>query len=78
MVFVSEGLAAPSGGEADVEDLLDPAVFEKLVADSYSKELAGKKLSPNAKISRIVKRYEDAFAAIGIEFHKTRPARLFL
>jgi hypothetical protein len=25
-----------------------------------------------------VKRYEAAFATIGLEFHKTRPARLFL
>jgi hypothetical protein len=25
-----------------------------------------------------VKRYEQAFAAIGLEFHKTRPAREFL
>jgi transposase-like protein len=24
------------------------------------------------------KRYEDAFASVGLDFHKTRPARLFL
>jgi hypothetical protein len=48
------------------------------VHESYKGELEGKTLSLNASIPRIVKRYEDAFAAIGLEFHKTRPARLFL
>jgi hypothetical protein len=49
-----------------------------VVAESYSKELTGKALTLNLQIPRIVKRYEQAFQNIGIEFHKTRPARLLL
>lgn len=79
IVFVSSGFpAAQAPAEADIEDLLEPSVFDALVQESYKAELKGKKLSLNGKIPRIVKRYEEAFAAIGLEFHKTRPARLFL
>jgi hypothetical protein len=49
-----------------------------LVSHSYRKELAGKTLALNTSIPRIVKRYEEAFTAIGTEFHKTRPAREFM
>lgn len=77
IVFVSEGFqTAPA--EADIEDLLDPAVYEKLVREAYAKELKGKKLELNAHIPRIARRIEAAFDALSIPFHKTRPARLFL
>jgi hypothetical protein len=49
-----------------------------LVLETYNNELKGKTLNLNAKVPRIAKRYEDAFATLGIEFHKTRPARLLL
>ncbi|MGJ4963779.1 ATP-dependent nuclease [Bradyrhizobium sp. HKCCYLRH2060] len=77
VLFVTEGFD-PKPSEADIEDLIEPAVYEKLVADTYKTELKGKKLALNAKIPRIVKRYEEAFAAIGLEFFKTRPAREFM
>lgn len=77
IVFVSEGFD-PAAPEADTEDLLEPAVYDALVAESYAKELTGKTLNLNAHIPRIVKRYEEAFEDLGIEFHKTRPARLLL
>jgi AAA ATPase domain len=79
VLFASSGFLddiRPS--EADTEDLLEPSVFEALVRESYRVELEGKTLSLNTSIPRIVKRFEDAFAANGLEFHKTRPARLFL
>jgi AAA ATPase domain len=78
LVSVADGFVGTVPTEADVEDLLDPAVFQQLVEYTYSRELAGKTLSLNASIPRIVKRYEQAFAALGLEFHKTRPAREFL
>ncbi len=77
VLFVTETMD-PKPTEADIEDLLDPAVYEQLVADTYKTELKGKKLNLNTKIPRIVKRYEEAFAAFGLEFHKTRPAREFM
>jgi hypothetical protein len=79
VVFVTEGfLDVRRPSEADVEDLIDPPVYDALVQQSYSKELTGKTLALNANIPRIVKRYEKAFGNIGIDFHPTRPARLFL
>ena len=78
VVFVSDGFAPTKPNEADIEDLLDPPVYDMLVRESYKTELSGKTLALNANIPRIAKRYESAFEAIGIEFHKTRPARLLL
>lgn len=77
VVFVSEAVT-PAPAEADIEDLLDPAVYESLVRDSYKAELKGKTLKLNAMIPRIAKRFELAFEELGIPFHKTRPTRLFL
>lgn len=79
VVFVTEGFrSGAKPAEADVEDLLDPDVFDRLVRESYESELRGKTLSPNAMIPRVVKRYESAFADLGLEFRKTRPARRLL
>jgi hypothetical protein len=79
VIFASSGfLDDIRPPEADTEDLLEPSIFEALVRESYRIELEGKTLSLNTSIPRIVKRFEDAFAAIGLEFHKTRPARLLL
>jgi hypothetical protein len=79
VVFVTDGFDATSRPvEADVEDLVDEAVYNDLVRECYAAELAGKTLSLNPKVPRIVKRYEEAFKARGLEFHKTRPARLLL
>jgi hypothetical protein len=78
ITFVTEGLPDPKPAEADIEDLIDPAVYTQLVNHTYSTELAEKTLNLNANIPRIVKRYEEAFAALGMEFHKTRPAREFI
>lgn len=77
VVFVSEALTKPPT-EADIEDLLDPAVYEALIKESYSAELKGKTLKLNSNIPRIAKRVELGLGELGIPFHKTRPTRLFL
>lgn len=77
VVFVSEAFASPPN-EADIEDLLDPAIYETLVRESYAAELKGKTLALNTKIPRVAKRIEAGLADLGIPFHKTRPTRLFL
>jgi hypothetical protein len=56
----------------------DPQVYDTLVKDTYCAELAGRALTLNASIPRIVKRYEEAFGRLGLQFNKTRPAREFL
>lgn len=77
VMFVTEGFN-PKPTEADIEDLIDPAVYTDLVSYSYRTELMGKALNLNPNIPQIVKRYEEAFVALGMEFHKTRPAREFM
>jgi predicted ATPase len=77
VVFASEAFEAPPV-EADIEDILDTAVYEALVREAYAKELKGKKLELNAYIPRIARRFEAAFDSLSIGFHKTRPTRLFL
>lgn len=77
VVFVAEAFD-PAPAEADIEDLLDAAVYESLVKESYKAELKGKNLQLNPKIPRVAKRVEKAFDDLGVPFHKTRPARLFL
>jgi hypothetical protein len=77
VVFVSEAFASPPN-EADIEDLLDPTIYEALVRESYAAELKGKTLTLNAKVPRVAKRIEAGLADLGIPFYKTRPTRLFL
>lgn len=78
LVFVADGFTDSPTGGADIEDLLDPEAFRRLVEVSYARELEGKDLVLNDHIPRVVKRYEEAFRALGMTFHKTRPAKLFL
>jgi predicted ATPase len=78
VVFVSSAFEGTIPGEADIEDVLDPTIYEALVRESYAKELKGKKLSLNPNIPRIAKRIESGLSDLGIQFHKTRPSRLFL
>lgn len=77
VVFASEAFEnAPA--EADIEDILDPQVYDALVGEAYAQELKGKTLTLNDHVPRIARRYEAAFDVLSIDFHKTRPARLFL
>jgi predicted ATP-dependent endonuclease of OLD family len=79
VIFASDGFTdGAKPREADIEDLLDPDVYDVLVRESYKAELKGKKLALNGKIPRVMKRYEAAFAGIGMEFLKSRPARVLL
>jgi hypothetical protein len=77
VLFTSEAFATPPS-EADVEDLLDPDVYEGLVRVAYADELRGKDLEINPKVPRTVKRHELAFEKLGLSFNKSRVARLFV
>jgi predicted ATPase len=78
VVFVTEGFTTAVPNEADIEDLLDPALYEALVRESYAKDLVGKNFAPNVSIPRIAKRMEIAIEQLGLKFNKTRPAKLFI
>ena len=76
IVFVSEGFAGEHPSESDIEDLIGEDVYEALVLESHSKELAGNKLKHVSKAPRIAKRFEDDFKKIGVKFDKVQPMRL--
>ena len=80
VIFISEAFdsASQKKQEADIEDLLDPKIYENLVRESYKEELKDKDLNLNEKVPRIAKRFDLAFGEIDLEFHKTRPMRLLL
>jgi hypothetical protein len=77
ILFVTEAFST-GVKEADIEDIIEPKVYDELVREAYEKELRGKNISLNPQTPRIVKRYEDAFDNLGVSFQKTRPARLFM
>jgi hypothetical protein len=64
------GGARTAGPEADIEDLLDPKVYEDLARRAYAKELANVTLKLNDKVPRIVRRFELAF-----DWSPRRPVR---
>lgn len=64
--------------EADVEDLLDADVYDRLVRDSHARFIGEKKIVVNYRIPRMAKRMEQALNGADVDFSKTRPARLFL
>lgn len=78
VVFVSEAFTSSVLSGADIEDLVDPIVYDRLVLETYVNTLGGTALPLNANIPRIVLRYEDAFKQMGYAFHKTGPAKRFL
>lgn len=78
VIFVSEGFSTSAPTEADIEDLLDPLVYERLVCECYETELVGKTLVLNTNIPRIAKRIEAGLKVLDIKFHKTRPTALLL
>src|SRR5690606_20668709 len=78
VIFVTAAFSENPPAEADIEDLLDAKVYIDFVRESYKNELKGKTLSLNANIPRVAKRVERALRDHEIDFHKTRPARLFL
>jgi len=77
VILVSEAFGTNKPAESDIEDLLDPTIYENLARDAYEKELQGKTLALNKDIPRIVKRLEKSFQDAGLVFHKTRADGLF-
>lgn len=77
VMFASQAFGDNPAQDADIEDLIDAAVYERLARESYASELEDKNLQLNSKIPRIVKRLEAGFENIGVTFHKTRVAGLF-
>ena len=78
VVFVTEAFESEPPREADIEDLIDPEIYEEIVNQCYKKELANIKLNINQHIPRISKRFDKAFADNNIKFDKTKIAHKFM
>ncbi len=78
LVLVSDVLDEPRPGGADLEDLIDPQLYDRFVRYCWRNELKDKTFEPDRSIPRIVDRYTKALGALGLEFSRVRPARLFL
>ncbi len=77
VILVSEPID-PSR-EMDMEDFFPTDFYLSLVQEAYAKELAGTKIVlPLQRAPRIVVALTEYLKQRKIEFHKTRPARLFL
>jgi hypothetical protein len=78
VVFVADALPeAPEGG-ADVEDLLDPQIYDRFVRIAHKNRLKDRELEFDTAITRLVPRYEDAFGRAGLSFYRERVARAFM
>lgn len=77
ILFVGQSFETPRK-HADIEDLLDEKTYVALLEETYASELAGKKLTLNDKIPRVVARVEAALEAHGVKFFKTRVASLWV
>jgi hypothetical protein len=78
VVLIVDAMSSPAPSEADVEDLLDHATVQAIAKEVYRRELAGRSLTLNPKLPRIIPRLEQGFKALGIDFQKSRVARRFL
>jgi hypothetical protein len=74
-VFIGEGFPRPPSQPVELEDLFDANVYDRFVRVAYSEQLKDKHLETDDSIPCAVKRYEEAFAAIGLRFSRSKPAR---
>ncbi len=78
LVHVAGALDPERAGGADLEDLIDPQLYDRFVRYCWRNELKDKTFELDPSIPRIVDRYTRALAGLGLEFSRVRPARLFL
>lgn len=78
VIYVTDAFGDGAPKEADIEDLLDPTIYLGLAAESHAGVINGSKITLEHRIPRVVKRLEVAYKADGLEFNKTKAARLFL
>ncbi len=78
VIFVADALPDAREAGADVEDLIDPKVYEHFVRSVHKNQLQDHALQFDPRISRTVRRYRDAFGRAGLSFHRERVARAFM
>ncbi len=78
VIFIADALPERSKDGADIEDLLDPKIYDRFVRLVHKSQLAGCELVLDSHITRIVPRYQDAFKRAGLSFYRERVARAFM
>jgi len=78
VIFVADALAGAPEEGADIEDLLDPKIYDRFVRIVHKSQLAEHELALGSHIKRIVPRYQDAFKRAGLSFYRERVARAFM
>jgi hypothetical protein len=78
LLRVADAFAAQRRKEADIEDIVEEWVFMGLVPEAFKTKLAGKTLPPYKNIPGIVPRLEKSFEASGLQFARSRLARVFM
>jgi energy-coupling factor transporter ATP-binding protein EcfA2 len=76
IVFIGAGLPEAPTTPVEIEDLIEPDVYERFVHAAYRQKLDGKELEPDTSIACAVERYRKAFARLGLSFSRREPARL--
>jgi energy-coupling factor transporter ATP-binding protein EcfA2 len=75
-VFIGSGQAAAPDQAVELEDLVDPDIYDRFVRAAYREELEGRELAPDLSTAGAVERYREAFDRIGLTFSRRLPARL--
>ena len=76
IVFIGAGLSETPTTPVEIEDLIEPDVYDRFVRTAYRQMLDYKKVEPDASIACAVERYQEAFGRIGMSFSRRAPARL--
>ena len=77
-MFIGAGLSAAPTTPVEIEDLIEPDVYDRFVRAAYRQKLDGKELEPKVSIPCAVERYREAFGRIGLSFSRREPARLIV
>ena len=78
IVFIGAGFSEAATTPVEIEDLIEPDVYDRLVRTAYRQKLDGKQLEPKVSIPCAVERYREAFARIGLSFSRREPALLIV
>lgn len=75
-VFAGEAHESVPSRRCDLEDLVEPAVYERFVQVAYGKDLKDKNLEFDSGVERLTDRSQTALERVGLSFLRTRPAKL--
>ncbi|MCP4003464.1 MAG: ATP-binding protein [bacterium] len=78
VIFIGDPGSNTPGFSAEVEDLLEPGIYDQLVRNAYKADLRGREMVIDDSEPYIVRRYQNALEEHGLEFSREKVARVFL